>query len=267
MLMLKSILKHLNKEINYDRINMIEKSIQDGIEMYKKRRRTDKNKRIINNNNKTIKAIELFKSMIENNEFIIPEEYIFKPNNNVDLDWMINKDGFEEISEEAGKYNMKGKKDNELKLIKDFITKINNGTINNKNKVGNEFRKLKQKVTNYNLRHDLIKDLERDLFGEDIESIEPEEKYEESIAERVKTRRQNTQRTFAPLSPPKKDYSEETANFLKYMEEEKKGQKRFSDDYDSNGWSSGSDLKVLTNKQMLNRLPKLQYKQELIQIN
>ena len=37
---------------------MIEKSIKDGIEMYKKRRRTDKNKRIINNSNKIIKAIE-----------------------------------------------------------------------------------------------------------------------------------------------------------------------------------------------------------------
>ena len=84
---------------------------------------------------------------------------------------------------------MKGKNDNELKLIKDFITKINNGTINNKNKAGNEFRKLKQRVTNYILRQDRIKDLERDLFGEDIESIEPEEKYEESIAERVKTRK------------------------------------------------------------------------------
>ena len=193
--------------------------------------------------------------MIYNNGFKIPEEYIFKPNNNVDLDWMTNKDGFEEISEEARKYYMKGKNDNELKLIKDFITKINNGAINNKNKAGNEFRKLKQKVMNDILRQDLIKDLERYMFGEDIESIEPEEKYEESIAERVKTRRQNTQRTFAPSSPPKKDYSEETANFLKYMEEEKKGQKRFSDDYDSNGWSSGSGLKILTNKQMLNRLP------------
>ena len=162
--------------------------------------------------------------MIENNEFIISEEYIFKPNDNVDLDWMINNDGFEEISDKAGKYFMKGKNDNELKLIKDFITKINNGTINNKNKAGNEFRKLKQEVTNY--RHDLIRDLERDLFGEDIESIEPEEKYEESIAERVKTRRQNTQRTFAPSSPSKKDYSEVTANYLKYMEEEKKWSKK-----------------------------------------
>ena len=217
--------------------------------MYKKRCRTDKNKRIINNSNKIINAIELFESIIVNNEFIIPEEYIFKPNNNVDLDWMINKNGFEKISEEVGKYYMKGRSDNELKLIKDFITKINNGTINNKNKAGNEFRKLKQKAINYNLRYDLIKELEKDFFGEDIESIEPEEKYEESIAERVKTRRQNTQRTFAPSSPPKKDYSEETANFLKYMEEEKKGQKRFSDDIDSNGWSSGSGLKILTNKQ------------------
>ena len=51
---------------------------------------------------------------------------------------------------------MKGNNDNELKLIKDFITKINNGTINNKNKAGNEFRKLKQKVTNDRLRQILL---------------------------------------------------------------------------------------------------------------
>ena len=191
----------------------IEKSIEDGIKIYQKRPRTDKNKRIINNSNKIINAIELFKSMTVNNEFIIPEEYVFKPNNNVDLDWMINKDGFEEISEEVGKYYMKGKNDNELKLIKDFITKINNGTINNKNKAGNEFKKLKQKVTNYNLRQDLIKDLEKDFFGEDIESIEPEEKYEESIAERVKTRRQNTQRTFAHQAHLKEIILKKLLNF------------------------------------------------------
>ena len=49
------------------------------------------------------------------------------------------------------------------------------------------------------------------------------------------------------------------------MKKEKEGQKRFSDDYYSNGWSSGSgnvvskakgaSLKILTDKQMLNRLP------------
>ena len=117
---------------------------------------------------------------------------------------MIDKYGYKETAEEVGADHMKGNNDNELKLIKDFITKINNGVINNKNKAGNEFRKLKQKVTNDRLKQDLIKDLERYLFGEDIENIEPEEEYGESIAERVKTRRQNketdrdTQRTFAP---------------------------------------------------------------------
>ena len=96
------------------------------------------------------------------------------------------------------------------------------------------------------------------MFGEDLESFEPEEKYEESIAERVSTTKQ---KTFAPSSPPKKDYSKEAADYLKYIEEQEKGQKRFSDDYDSSGWSSGfgskakdAGLKILTNKQMLNRL-------------
>ena len=49
------------------------------------------------------------------------------------------------------------------------------------------------------------------------------------------------------------------------MEEQEKGQKRFSDDYDCNGSFSrsgnvvskakGAGLKILTDKQMLNRLP------------
>ena len=144
---------------------------------------------------------------------------------------MNDKIRYEETAEEADTDCMKGNNDNELKLIKDFITKINNGTIN-KNNAGNEFRKLKQKVTNDRLRQDLIKDLERYIFGEDIE---PEEKYKESIAERVKTRRQNTQKTFAPSSPSKIDHSKATADYLKYMEEQEKGQKIFSDNYDSNG--------------------------------
>ena len=40
--------------------------------------------------------------MIDNNEFIIAGEYNAKPNNNIDLDWMIDKDGYEETAEEAG---------------------------------------------------------------------------------------------------------------------------------------------------------------------
>ena len=189
--------------------------------------------------------------MIDNDEFKIPGEHYARPNNNVDLDWMNDKIGYEETAEEADTDYMKGNNDNELKLIKDFITKINNNTINNKNKAGNEFRKLKQKVTNDRLRQDPIKDLERYIFGEDFESIEPEEKYEEIITKRVKKRKQN-----APSRSSKKDYSAEAADYLKYMEEQEKGQKRFSDNYDSNGSGNvGTSLKILTNKQMLHHLP------------
>ena len=168
--------------------------------------------------------------MIDNDEFKIPKKYYAGPNNNINLDWMNDKIGYEKTAEEADSVYMKKNNDNELKLIKDFLTKINNGSINNKNKAGNKFRKLKQKVTNDRLRQDLIKDLERYIFGEDLESIEPEEKYQENIEEMIKTRGQN-----ALSNPPKKDYSKETADFLEYMKKEKEGQKRFSDDYDRNG--------------------------------
>ena len=90
---------YLNKKYDYKGIDEIEENIEDGIEIYKKKTRTDKNKRIINNINKIIKAIELFKSLINNDEIIIPEKYKVKPNNNVDLDWMNDKDGYEETAE------------------------------------------------------------------------------------------------------------------------------------------------------------------------
>ena len=138
--------------------------------------------------------MEQIKLLIDYDNFKIPRKYYAKSNNNVDLDWVNDKIRYEETAKEADTDYMKGNNDNELKLIKDFITKINNGSINNKNKAGNEFRKLKQKVTNDRLKQDLIKDLERHIFGEDIESIEPEEKYEETIAERVKNKKDKIHR-------------------------------------------------------------------------
>ena len=102
--------------------------------------------------------------MIDNDEFKIHGEYYAKPNNNINLNWMNDKGRYEYTAKEAYTDYMKGNNDNDLKLIKDFITKINNGAINNKNKAGNEIRKLKQKVTDNILRRDLIKDLELDLF-------------------------------------------------------------------------------------------------------
>ena len=96
---------------------MIEKSIKNGIRIYQKRPHTDKNKSIIDNSNKIINAIKLFKSMIINDESKIPGEYYTKPNNNIDLDCMIDKYGYNETAEEAGADYMKENNDNELKLI------------------------------------------------------------------------------------------------------------------------------------------------------
>ena len=242
---------YLKEDISYEEIKQMKNNINLAVKCY-----PDENKSIINNSNKVIKAIVLIILLKNNNDNLrIPGQYYAKPIDNTNLSWIKNKDEYKHITDEPGSDYMKRNNDKELKIIKDFITKLNNGKINESN-AASEFKKLKQKVNNDKLKHDLVKYLEKTLFGEDIESIEPEEKYEESIAERVKKqKRQDTQRTFAPSSPPKKDYSEETADYLKYMKEQEKGQKRFSDDYDSNGWSSGSGLKILTNKQMFNRLP------------
>ena len=62
---------YLNKSIDYDGIDMIEKSIKNGIRIYQKRPHTDKNKSIINTSNKIISAIKIFKSMINNDQFRI----------------------------------------------------------------------------------------------------------------------------------------------------------------------------------------------------
>ena len=215
---------------------------------------TDKNKNIINNSNKIIKGIELIKSLIDDDNFRIPGKYYAKPLSNIHLSWINDIKRYTQIAEEADTDYMKGNNDNELKLIKDFITKINNGAINNKNKAGHEFRKLKQNATNDRLRQDLIKDLEKYLFGENLENIEPEEEYEESIAEWVKTRRQNketdrdTQRTFAPqdsrINLDDFTYGE---NYDELDEEDRELLRNMN--------KEGKGLKILTNKQVLNRLP------------
>ena len=92
------------------------------------------------------------------------------------------------------------------------------------------------------------------LFGEDIENIEPKEEYEESIAERVKTRRQNketdrdTQRTFAPQdSSINLDGFTYGENYDELDEEDREMLRNMNNE--------GRGLKILTKKQMFNRLP------------
>ena len=247
--------EYLNENIKYEEIGSIEKNIKEAIKKYQERPvLTDKSKNIINNSIKIIKGIELIKSLIDDDNFRIPGKYYAKSLSNIDFSWINDIEGYKETAEEADEDYMKGNNDNELKLIKDFISKVNKSVINNKNKAGNELKKLKQKVTNDRLRQDLIKDLERYLFGKDIANIEPEEEYEESIAERVKKRRQSketdrdTQRTFAPQD------SSINLNDFTYGENYDE-----LDDEDReilrNMFKKGKGLKILTKQQMFSRLP------------
>ena len=144
----------MKKGISYGDIKGIIGSIKEAVKLYQKDRSkySDKNKSIINNSNKTIKGIELITSLIDNDNLRIPGEYYAKPLNNTNLSWMKDEEGYEQTVGEAGSDYMKGNDDNELKLIKDFITKINNGKFNNKDTAASEFRELKQKVNNDRLR-------------------------------------------------------------------------------------------------------------------
>ena len=127
--------------------------MKKAVELYQKKPMyIDTKKKIKNTSNKVIKGIELIKSLIDNDNLRIPGKYYAKPINNIHLSWINDIKGYKETAEEANVDYMKGNNDNELKLIKYFITKINNDVINNKNKAENEFKKLKQKVTNDRLK-------------------------------------------------------------------------------------------------------------------
>ena len=92
------------------------------------------------------------------------------------------------------------------------------------------------------------------MFGEDVENIEPEEEYEDSIPERVKARRQNketdrdTQRTFAPQdSSINLDDFTYGENYDELDEEDREILRNMNNE--------GRGLKLLSKQQMLSRLP------------
>ena len=115
---------------------------------------------------------------------------------------MYNPQLYDKISQDVfARYN-KDKHSNELLSIQNFLDNITNECIKNKKDALEEFKTVKNNVKCENLR-DYIKDLELAIFGHDNE----EPKYEESIAERTKMRRQNKEtdkkdvsRTFASPS-------------------------------------------------------------------
>ena len=141
---------YLNKDISYEDIKGLRNNINLAVELY-----SDENKSIINNSNKVIKGIDLIILLINNDNLRIPGQYYARPLHNTNLCWIKNKNENEHVADEAGSHSVKGNNDKELKIIKDFITKINNGKINESN-AASEFKKLKQKVNNDKLKHNLL---------------------------------------------------------------------------------------------------------------
>ena len=130
---------------------------------------------------------------------------------NIDLSWMYNPQLYDKISHDVvARYN-KDKHSNELKSIQTFLDNINNEFIKNKKDALEEFKTVKNNVKSENLK-DTVKELERAIFGYNYDDDNEEPKYEESIAERTKMRRQNKEtdqkdasRTFAPPGPEDDD--------------------------------------------------------------
>ena len=148
------------------------------------------------------------------------------------LSWMYNPQLYNEISEDVVDRHNKDKKSNELKSIQTFLDNITNEYIKNKKDALEEFKIVKNNVKSENLK-DIVKELERAIFGYDYDDNE-EPKYEESIAERTKMRRQNKEtdkkdasRTFAPPDPDSDDLDESIEVY------DKEG-------FDSNGYNINS---------------------------
>ena len=87
--------EYLNENIKYEEIDGILNSIKRAVELYQRKPNySDKNKIIINNTNKVINGIEPIKSLINEDNFRIPGKYYAKPIANINLEWMIDKDGY-----------------------------------------------------------------------------------------------------------------------------------------------------------------------------
>ena len=126
---------------------------------------------------------------------------------NIDLSWMYNPQLYDKISKDVvARYN-KDKHSNEFKSIQTFLDNITSEYIKNKKDALEEFKTVKNNIKSENLK-DTVKELEHAIFGYNCDDDNEEPKYEESIAERTKMRRQNKEtdkkdasRTFAPPDP------------------------------------------------------------------
>ena len=188
---------------------------------------------------------------------------------NIDLSWMYNPQLYDEISQDAfDKYN-KDKHSNELESIQTFLDDITNEYIENKKDAFEEFKTVKNNVKSENLK-DIVKELERTIFGYDYDDNYEEPKYEKSIAERTTIRRKNKKldkkdasRTFAPPDPDSDDSDKLTEMYgtpdssiiddEKTEEETGQTEKVYEESYDKESYDSAGYNKWGFNKDGFNK--------------
>ena len=103
---------------------------------------------------------------------------------------MYNPQLCDKISQDVVARYKKDKHSNKLLSIQTFLDNITNEYIKYKKDALEEFKTVKNNVKSENLK-DIVKELERTIFRYDYDDNNEEPKYEESIAERIKMRRQN----------------------------------------------------------------------------
>ena len=247
-----------------DKLNKVNKRIK----IYEKNQKLYKNspniKDQINNSKKFAKGLEKIIAGIDNNKIRIGKDFITEPGS-IYLSWMYDPPLYEEISQDVfSRYN-KDKDSLELLSIQSFLDNINDEYIKNKKDALSEFKTVKNNVKSKNL-NDIVKELERAIFGYDNE--EPE--YEESIAERAKMRRQNNKtnkkdisRTFAPPDPGSDDLDKLTEMYdipssspsddKNTEEETEQTEKVYEEGYDSAGYDGARYDKWGFNKDGFNK--------------
>ena len=134
---------------------------------------------------------------------------------NIDLSWMYDPQLYDKISQDVvARYN-KDKHSNELLSIQTFLDNITSEYIKNRKDALEEFKTVKNNVKSENLK-DIVKELEYTIFGYNYDDDNEEPKYEESIAERQRQRKEtdktkketdkkDASRTCAPPDPNSDD--------------------------------------------------------------
>ena len=182
---------------------------------------------------------------------------------NMDLPRMYNPQLYDKISHDVvARYN-KDKHSNELLSIQTFLDNITNEHIKNKKDALEEFKTVKSNVKSENLK-DIVKELERAIFGYDYDDDNEEPKYEESIAERTKMRRQNKEtdkkdasRTFPPPDPNSNDSDKLTemyyTHYSSIIDDDEKTEKVYEEGYDKEGYDGAGYDKYGFNKDGFNK--------------